>query len=178
MKKEKYNSKRGKGNEEFRHITVFYHFDGSQDSVVSIMTMVQDGWSGFKSWQGQESFLFSKMTRPFLEPIQSPVQQVPEFFSGVQQMGHQVDHSPSASTDIKNGAIPLLPMHIFTVWTGTTLPLHPSLSLGYLQYSIILQNNQLPSNVVGLKGERTLLLYLNPVKVKCRSKASVRSEAG
>lgn len=41
MKKEKYNSKRGKGSEEFRHITVFYHFDGSQDSVVSIVTMVQ-----------------------------------------------------------------------------------------------------------------------------------------
>lgn len=57
---------------------------------------------GFKSWQGQEGFLFSKMTRPLLEPIQSPVQQVPEFFPGVQQMGHQVDHSPSASTDIKN----------------------------------------------------------------------------
>ena len=43
VKKEKYNSKRGKGNEEFWHITVFYHFDGSQDSVVSIVTMVKNG---------------------------------------------------------------------------------------------------------------------------------------
>jgi hypothetical protein len=37
------NSKRGKGNQAFRHISVFYHFDGRWDSVVSIMTMVQDG---------------------------------------------------------------------------------------------------------------------------------------
>jgi len=57
---------------------------------------------GFKSWQGQESFLFSKMTRPLLELIQSPVQKAPQFFPRVQQMGHQVDHSPSASTEIKN----------------------------------------------------------------------------
>jgi hypothetical protein len=43
VKKEKYNLKRGKGNEEFRYTTVFYHFDESQDSVDSIVTMVQDG---------------------------------------------------------------------------------------------------------------------------------------
>jgi hypothetical protein len=43
VKKEKYISKRGKGNEEFWHITVFCHFDGNQDSVVSIVTMVKDG---------------------------------------------------------------------------------------------------------------------------------------
>jgi hypothetical protein len=43
VKKEKHNLKRGKETEEFWHITVFYPSDGSQDSVVSIVTMVKDG---------------------------------------------------------------------------------------------------------------------------------------
>ena len=73
---------------------------GTAQSVSRLGYRMDD--PGFKSWQRQESFLFSKISRPLLEPIQSPVQQAPQCFPGAQQMGHQVDHSPSARTDINN----------------------------------------------------------------------------
>jgi hypothetical protein len=54
-----------------------------------------------KSEQGQEIFLFSKMSRLALGPIQPLIQWAwGALSSGVKQVGHEADHShPSAARD-------------------------------------------------------------------------------
>ena len=68
---------------------------------------------GFESWKRQEIFFYLKPSRLTPRPIQPPVK----------WPGCEVDHSPPSSMEVKSGAISLLPLYAFGVWTGTTLPL-------------------------------------------------------
>jgi hypothetical protein len=62
-------------------------------------------------------FLLSTMSRPVLEPIQSPMQWVQAAFSqGMKRPEREADYSPSSSAEVKNGeAIPPLPISFHNV---------------------------------------------------------------
>jgi hypothetical protein len=71
---------------------------------VGIAQSYSDGlrarWSRFDSQQGQEIILFSKVSRPALEPSI----RVPGALStGVKQHGREADHSLPSSAEVKNG---------------------------------------------------------------------------
>jgi hypothetical protein len=57
---------------------------------------------GFQSRRGQEGFLFSKASRPAMEPTQPPVQWIMGVFPGVMRPGHHL--VPRLR---KSGAVPL-----------------------------------------------------------------------
>jgi hypothetical protein len=58
---------------------------------------------GFDSWQGLGIFLFTTGTRTALGTIQPPIQWVLGALSlVVKQLGHEVDHSPPSSAEVKN----------------------------------------------------------------------------
>jgi hypothetical protein len=58
---------------------------------------------GFESQQGLEIFLFATMSRMALWPTQPPVQWIPGALSlGVKWLGHEADHSPPSSAEVKN----------------------------------------------------------------------------
>jgi hypothetical protein len=58
---------------------------------------------GFKSWQGLGIFLFTTMSRPVLGTTQPPIQWVPGSLSlRVKWLGHEADHSPLSSAEVKN----------------------------------------------------------------------------
>jgi hypothetical protein len=49
-----------------------------------------------------KKFLFSTSSRPALGPTQPPIEWVPGALSpGVKQTGHEADHSPPASAEVK-----------------------------------------------------------------------------
>jgi hypothetical protein len=61
-----------------------------------------DDW-GFKSWYGLEIFLLTTTSRLALGPTQPPIQWVLGALSfGVKQLGHEADHSPPSSAEVKN----------------------------------------------------------------------------
>jgi hypothetical protein len=71
-------------------------------------------WAGrpeFYSPQRQDIFLYSTASRPALGPTQPSIQWVQEALSPRdKRLGHEADHSPSSSAEVKNGgAIPSLP---------------------------------------------------------------------
>jgi len=73
------------------------------------------GWTvgvlDFDSWQGLGIFLFTIMSRLDLRPTQLPIQWVPGALSlGLKQLGHEADHSPPSSANVKN------------VWGHTSTP--------------------------------------------------------
>jgi hypothetical protein len=84
--------------------------------VPSLLSQYSDGLRGgrsrFDSQQGQESFLYSTVSRLALEPTLPPTQWVPGALSpGGNQPGREATHSPPASADVKNGrAIPPVPL--------------------------------------------------------------------
>jgi hypothetical protein len=58
---------------------------------------------GFNSWRGLGIFLFTTMSRTVLGPTQPPIQWVPGALSlGVKWPGHEADHSPPSSAEVKN----------------------------------------------------------------------------
>jgi hypothetical protein len=64
------------------------------------------GWTigvlGFDSRWGLGIVLLTTASRTALEPIQSPIQWVPEALSlGVKRPGREADHSPSSSAEVK-----------------------------------------------------------------------------
>jgi hypothetical protein len=63
------------------------------------------GLDGHSSIPGRSKiFLFSIATRPALRPNQPPIQWVPQALSsGVKRPGHEADHSPPSSAEVKNG---------------------------------------------------------------------------
>jgi hypothetical protein len=57
---------------------------------------------GFDSWRGLGIFLSTTTSRMALGPTQPPIQWVPEALSlGVKQLGHEADHSPPSSAEVK-----------------------------------------------------------------------------
>jgi hypothetical protein len=49
-----------------------------------------------------KNFLFSMSSRPTLRPTQPPIQWVPATLSrGIKRQGHEADHSPPASAEVK-----------------------------------------------------------------------------
>jgi hypothetical protein len=67
--------------------------------------------SGFDSQWRKEIFLFSVISRLALGPTQPSIQWVPgALFPGVKWQGHEADHVPPSSAEVKNsGTIPPLP---------------------------------------------------------------------
>jgi hypothetical protein len=60
------------------------------------------GWVRLNSWKRLEIFLSSAVSRLFLEPTQLPVQWVLGAFSlGLKQPGHEANHSPPSSAEVK-----------------------------------------------------------------------------
>jgi len=53
------------------------HTNRSKDSSISVVTRLQAGWPSINSWQRQQFFLFTIMSRPALEPTQPPIQWIP-----------------------------------------------------------------------------------------------------
>jgi hypothetical protein len=89
----------------------------SWDSSVGIVTRLQAGQAGFDSWQGQETFLFSKMSRLALEPTQPPIQWVPgTLFLKVKQQSCETDHLLPSSAKVNNGgAKPTFPPCLYDI---------------------------------------------------------------
>jgi hypothetical protein len=87
-----------------------YGTSESWNSLVSIAVGYRvDG----QSLNSGKIFLFSTASRLALGPTQPPIQWVPGTLStGVKQLGHEADHSPPFSFEVKNGgAIPPL-LHV------------------------------------------------------------------
>jgi hypothetical protein len=73
------------------------------------------GWMigvlGFDFWHGLGIFLFTTAFRMALGTTQPPIQWVPGALSlGIKQPGHEADHSPPPSAEVKN------------VWSYTSTP--------------------------------------------------------
>jgi hypothetical protein len=86
------------------------------DSLIGMMMGYgMDGW-GLISSEGN-NFTFSTASKLALRPTQFPIQWVLGAPSlGVKWQGHEADHSPPSSAEVKNGgALPPFP-HIFMVW--------------------------------------------------------------
>jgi hypothetical protein len=57
---------------------------------------------GFDSWWELAIFLFTTASRTALGPAQPPIQWVPgALFMGVNQLGHEADHSSPSSAEVK-----------------------------------------------------------------------------
>jgi hypothetical protein len=87
---------------------------------------------GFDSWQGLGIFLFTTASMMALGPTQPAIQGVPGSLSlGVKQVGHEADHSPPSSAEVKECMNLYLYSPNTPSWhgaqlkksTGTTLPL-------------------------------------------------------
>jgi hypothetical protein len=60
------------------------------------------GVQGFDYWQGLGTFLFTTASRTVMGPTQPPIRWVPGALSlGVKQPGHEADHSPPSSVEVK-----------------------------------------------------------------------------
>jgi hypothetical protein len=79
---------------------------------------------GFESRQGNETFLFSKPSRPDLEPIQPPIQWVARYFLGLRRPGRDDDHSHLTPRLRTGTAIPRLRLYTFMELTRTTSPFY------------------------------------------------------
>jgi len=76
-----------------------------QHSVVTSVTRLRAGWSGFKSLQEEEIYHFCKTYRLAL---------------GHTTPGHEANHSPPSSAEVKT-EWPSLPLYAFTVCIATNL---------------------------------------------------------
>jgi hypothetical protein len=80
------------------------------------------GWTigvlGFDSRRGLEIFLFTTASRTALGPTQPPIQWVSGALSlGVKRSGHEADHSPPSSAEVKNSwSYTSTPQYVFMAW--------------------------------------------------------------
>jgi hypothetical protein len=99
--------------------------------VVVIDTRSWTGRPVFESPQGQEIFLFSETSRRNLGPHSPLLSGYRSSFPGVKLSGHDADHSPLSSDEIKN-------VYASMAGTGTTLNLLTLLFyLKYLEFSCV-----------------------------------------
>jgi len=62
-------------------------------------------YSGYRLWAGQQQhiFFFSEESSPLLGPSQTPIQwELGTFFPEVKQLGHEVNHLPATSAEVKD----------------------------------------------------------------------------
>jgi hypothetical protein len=92
----------------FPYVCVKYR--NRYSSVAATTDYVRAGRPRFDCQQWK-MLLFSTVSRPALGPSQPPIQWVPEALSrGVRRQGHEADHSPPFSAEVKNGEVkPPLP---------------------------------------------------------------------
>jgi hypothetical protein len=80
------------------------------------------GWTigvlGFDSRRGLGTFLFTTASGTVLGTTQSPIQWVPGVLSlGVKRPGHEIDHSPPSSAEVKNARnYTSTPQYVFMAW--------------------------------------------------------------
>ena len=90
--------------------------------LINTKFMMLLGAYGFIYWQKQDTFLFSNIARPVLGPTQPPLQWVPRSFLAKSGWGVQLTtHMHLLQRLRMTGAITLLPLHAFKVWTETIL---------------------------------------------------------
>jgi hypothetical protein len=92
-----------------------YYYYWSWDSSVGIATgyELDDRGVGFRIPVAAR--IFSTSSRPVLGPTQPPIQWVPGALSpGVKRQGHEADHSPPTSAEVKK------------MWLYTAIPHTPS----------------------------------------------------
>jgi hypothetical protein len=78
--------------------------------------------SGFDSRRGLGIFLFTTASTTSLGPTQPPIQWVPEALSlGVKRLGHEADHSPPSSAEVKEWAELYLQSPNTPSWRGAQL---------------------------------------------------------
>jgi hypothetical protein len=76
--------------------------------LMYITVMKEQRWrsqldgQGFKSWQGENIFLYSKTSGPALGPIQPLFSGCSGSSPGIKRPGRDVDHSPPSRTEVKN----------------------------------------------------------------------------
>jgi hypothetical protein len=103
------------------------------------------GWTigvlGFDSWQGLGIFIFTTTSRMALGPAQPPIQWILGALSlGVKWPGHEADHSPPSSAEVKECVELYLHSPNMPSWhgaqlkksTGTSLPFTFSLCISVL----------------------------------------------
>jgi hypothetical protein len=77
------------------------------EAVIAQYSEQSTGWtserSGFSSQQGQEIFLFFKVSRPSLRPSLTRAQRIPKALpSKVKRPGREADHSLLSGAEVKN----------------------------------------------------------------------------
>jgi hypothetical protein len=82
------------------------------------VTKLQAGSLGFNSWQRQGSFLFTTVSRLTLGLTQPHIQWIPRALSlGVKWLGHEADHSPISSAEVKNAqSYTFTHLYVVMVW--------------------------------------------------------------
>jgi len=88
-------------NVKTNFINIFWSVGTRTAQSVYRISYMLDGIR-YKSWQGQEIFLFSQMPRLALEPMQPPVKQVLALFPRHKAAMVCNDHLPPSSTHVKN----------------------------------------------------------------------------
>jgi hypothetical protein len=99
-----------------------FHFKILLETYIPLQLLRQNGglWAGpqgFNSRQGQDILLYSTVSRRTLGSTKPPIQSVPmALSSGVRQERRVSDHSPSSSTEVKNGNYTSIPPYVFMEW--------------------------------------------------------------
>jgi hypothetical protein len=110
-------------NEEIWNIFSSVECSWSQDSSVSTATSY--GWTNRSSISGRCERFFS--TRPRPHRLWCPQNFYPmdteEFFPKVKRQGREADHSPSSTTEVKNGGI-IHPIPHTYLWFGAYIIKH------------------------------------------------------
>jgi hypothetical protein len=90
----------------------------SRYSSVGAVAKLRVERSGFDSQQGLRIFLFITMSKPALEPTQSPIQLVPGALSlRVKRPELKADHLPPPSAEVKNAwSYISTPQYAFMAW--------------------------------------------------------------
>jgi hypothetical protein len=102
----------------------------SQNGVVCIVIRVRVGRFGIESRVGQDGFLFSEMSRPALESIQSPIRGLPRLFPRSER---EVHHSTVVPRLRIRGSVRELPQ-----WARTTSFLRTALFRVITQRGVVI----------------------------------------
>ena len=98
-------------------------FESQQEQGIFLFSKI-----GERLW-GSHSLLFNGYLRSFLEVMGTWV------FPEVKWPGHEVNHLPTSSAEVKNEwSLPLLPLNVFMAWTGKTFTFILDFHSWYYEY--------------------------------------------